>query len=109
MEEDVPVASGGEFGESKASSPSVFILTVRLPRSRRASMKTHTSGTLRNPAMTTLTMTLRCASLKRSDSGSIEPVTITGFPRDSSMNESADAAYAIVSVPITTTKPSYCQ
>ena len=36
-----------------------------------------------------------------------EPVRITGFERCSNMNESADAVYAIVSVPWMITNPSY--
>lgn len=80
------------LGDSNASSPSHEVFTVRLPRSSRASMNTHTSGTSSIPASTTDTIRLRCASLKRSDSGNMEPVTITGFPSASSIKDSALAA-----------------
>ena len=40
------------------------------------------------------------------DNGSTLPVKTTGFPRFSSMNDMADDAYAIVSVPMMTTNAS---
>ena len=39
-------------------------------------------------------------------SGSMEPVMITGLDSDSRMNDSADAAYDMVSVPMITTNAS---
>ena len=49
---------------------------------------------------------LRRASLKGSRMGMMEPVRTTALPSPSSMKESADAVYAIVSVPCRMTKPS---
>ena len=45
-------------------------------------------------------------SVRNVPMGSCEPVRITGFARFSSMKLSADAVYAIVSVPCRMTKPS---
>ncbi|MNR47023.1 hypothetical protein D3C85_1660750 [compost metagenome] len=50
---------------------------------------------------------LICPSERSSASGICDPVTITGLPRFSSMNDSAEAVNAIVSVPCRITKPSY--
>jgi hypothetical protein len=46
------------------------------------------------------------ASLRISHSGICDPVMITGLRRPASRNGTADAVYAIVSVPCSTTKPS---
>ncbi len=46
-------------------------------------------------------------SVRSMPMGSCEPVKITGLLRFSSMKLSAEAVYDIVSVPWSTTKPSY--
>ena len=45
-------------------------------------------------------------SERNCESGICEPVTITGLVKFSNINDSAEAVYAIVSVPWSTTKPS---
>ena len=65
-----------------------------------------TSWTCPEAAMRRELMILSRPSLRICPSGICEPVKITGFDRFSSINEIADAEYAIVSVPWSTTKPS---
>jgi len=100
------LASGGMFGESKARKRCVLTFVDRQPRNRRSWKKMPTSLTLSRAAKIKDMMRFRRASLYASQSGICDPVTMTGLPRFSSMNASADATYAIVSVPVTTTNPS---
>eukprot|EP00760_Papus_ankaliazontas_P028986 PhM_4_TR4091/c1_g3_i7/m.90533 len=97
---------GGKLGEWKASIASELIFVVRFPRRRTSLKKTHTSHSCVEHANSMLTMRLRRESLWISVSGATPPVMITGFARFCSMNDSALAQYAIVSVPMMTTKPS---
>ena len=61
----------------------------------------HTDGTSQRVQLPLLPRTLMTH-----DNGSTLPVKTTGFPRFSSMNDMADDAYAIVSVPMMTTNAS---
>ena len=93
--------------------PSAFILVVRLPRIRRFSKKMHTSGTAGSPAAlraAAISMDVSRFSLpsvRNCPMGNCAPVMTTGLPRFSSMKLSAEAVKAMVSVPCSTTKPSY--
>ena len=72
----------------------------------------HTSGTMGLPslrrvaAISMAEMRFSLPSVRSMSMGSWLPVRMTGLPRFSSMKLSAEAVYAIVSVPCSTTKPS---
>jgi hypothetical protein len=100
------VARGGKFGEKNASRLSELSFLHRQPRSTWSRKKTTTSG-MREVAATRMdTSRFLGASDSPRSMGSMAPVTTTGLARFSSMKLSADAQYAKVSVPITTTNPS---
>jgi len=107
---EIPIlANGSWFGESKASSLFVLILVVRHARSNRSWKKMVTSFIVSLEANMAAMIKLRRASLYDSHRGIWPPVKTTGLPRFSKRNDRAVAQYAMVSVPMSTTKPSKCK
>ncbi len=103
----IPIsASGDKFGLSKAFSLDVFTLVARQPRNSRSWKKIHTSETVSLLAKIVAMMRFFRASVYGSLNGICEPGNITGLPKFWKMKLKADAAYAMVSVPIKTTNPS---
>ena len=84
-----------------------------LPRSNWESKNMLTSGTNEWPlsslaaAISTAEIRFSLPSVLGTPIGNWLPVNMTGFARLSSMKLKAEAEYAIVSVPWSTTKPSY--
>ena len=98
--------------ERNALKPSEFILVVRLPRISLLSKNIHTSGTIGRPllsvaaAISMLVSRFSFPSVRSLPIGNCEPVMMTGLARFSSMKLRAEAVYAIVSVPWSSTNPS---
>ena len=80
----------GAFTLEKASMEVVCVFTQRTPEMRRSPKQTYTPGT---PAMAAVNARSRFsrASVSGWESGSCEPVRITGLPAPASMKESAAA------------------
>ena len=106
------VASEGKLYERNALKFSAFIFVVRFPRNRWFSKKMHTSGTIAVPfgclaaAISMEVIRFSFQSVRNMPMGSWLPVRITGLLRFSSMKLSAEAVYAMVSVPCRMTNPS---
>lgn len=103
-----PSPSGGYLYDLKPLIPQAFTLVVRLALKMRLS-KTMTHSGIELPACPatkTLSMRLFRPSERTTQRGICDPVKTMGFLRPSSAKDTADAVYAIVSVPVTTTIPS---
>jgi len=103
----IPIlARGSSLGESNASSNDVLTLVALHARRSRSWKKIATSWSVSRQAKINAMIKFFLASLYGSPSGICDPVKITGLPRFSNMKLNALAAYAIVSVPVSTTNPS---
>jgi hypothetical protein len=93
------LASGGQFGESKAAKDEADTFVHLFPRYRLWWKKRQTSGIMKVPAMIREPRRLSTASDCRAKIDAWEPVRMMGFPRWESMNERAEEVYARESVP----------
>lgn len=87
-------------------------LTRTIPLNKSFSKKIQTSGTNGKPfslaaAISIAVIKFSFPSVRNIPIGNCDPVRITGLLRFSSIKLNADAVYDIVSVPCSTTKPSY--
>ena len=108
------LASAGYEGELNAAYTVALVFDARFPRKSLPPKQIATSAKSTVPPQLRLAQQHVRASIKfwrasdrANDRGNCEPVNTIGFPNPTSINDSALAAYAIVSVPCATTNAEY--